>query len=291
MKKLLTLILLLVPALTWAQDVILLRENETIEAKVLEVSGGKVWYKKFSNPNGPTFDIGLSEILRVEYEKGAPPKRKELPPVPPELMTNPWQGKFRFGLRADAGVTGLFYNRKAPVYATFFGVAGYGECHTKTKSNLLLGVGVGYRYTIYDPWMIRRHDWGFKRNGVAHVGTIVTDLYAGFSSRFIRWNPSMERHYVQKAILVARFGGRLLTNVSEREKLSITPQETFRYNHLESLRPLQAGVFVQLGFHFKHLQIGLDANLIFTNLHKRKGYYVNLTSTTVSCGLFLGYTL
>lgn len=53
-----------------AQDIITLKDGTDIKAKVTEVTGTEVKYKKFSNPDGPTFVIPKSDILVVRYENG-----------------------------------------------------------------------------------------------------------------------------------------------------------------------------------------------------------------------------
>ena len=53
-----------------AQDVVVKKDGSTILAKVLEVNQDNIKYKKFSNPNGPTYTIGLSDVMTVNYENG-----------------------------------------------------------------------------------------------------------------------------------------------------------------------------------------------------------------------------
>lgn len=53
-----------------AQDVIVKLDKSTILAKVLKVSSNEIEYKKFSNPEGPTYTILISEIVAINYENG-----------------------------------------------------------------------------------------------------------------------------------------------------------------------------------------------------------------------------
>ena len=53
-----------------AQDVIVKKDGTTILSKVLEVNEANLKYKKFKNPQGPTYSISLSEIMSVNYENG-----------------------------------------------------------------------------------------------------------------------------------------------------------------------------------------------------------------------------
>lgn len=71
MKKQVVLTLLSLAAINVAaQDVVVKKDGSTILAKVLEVNQDNIKYKKFSNPNGPTYTIGLSDVLAVNYENG-----------------------------------------------------------------------------------------------------------------------------------------------------------------------------------------------------------------------------
>jgi hypothetical protein len=53
-----------------AQDVIVKKDGNTIVSKVIEVNKTDIRYKKFSNPNGPTYTIDIAEVLSVNYENG-----------------------------------------------------------------------------------------------------------------------------------------------------------------------------------------------------------------------------
>ena len=71
MKKLIVLTMLSLAALNVAaQDVVVKRDGSTILAKVLEVNQDDIKYKKFSNQNGPTYTISISDIMSVNYENG-----------------------------------------------------------------------------------------------------------------------------------------------------------------------------------------------------------------------------
>lgn len=70
MKQLLVMFMLLCSTAVFAQDVIVKKDGSTILAKVLEVNTDNIRYKKHSNPNGPTYTIGKSEIMSINYENG-----------------------------------------------------------------------------------------------------------------------------------------------------------------------------------------------------------------------------
>lgn len=71
MKKIIIVLsLLLCSSVGFAQDVLTKKNGEDILAKVLEVTTTEIKYKKYDNPNGPTFTILKSEVLLIRYENG-----------------------------------------------------------------------------------------------------------------------------------------------------------------------------------------------------------------------------
>ena len=54
-----------------AQDVIIKRNGDDIEAKVLEILDSEIKYKKFNFLDGPTYTEKKSEILIIRYENGS----------------------------------------------------------------------------------------------------------------------------------------------------------------------------------------------------------------------------
>ncbi|MDR0312892.1 MAG: hypothetical protein LBI14_04785 [Treponema sp.] len=53
-----------------AQDLIVLRDGNIIEAKVLEISSSEIRYKRFAFLDGPTIVIEISNVLSIRYENG-----------------------------------------------------------------------------------------------------------------------------------------------------------------------------------------------------------------------------
>ncbi len=53
-----------------AQDRIIKGDQTQIEAKVIEITQDAVRYKRFSNPDGPTYVLSTGEILYIEYPNG-----------------------------------------------------------------------------------------------------------------------------------------------------------------------------------------------------------------------------
>ena len=55
---------------TNAQDLIILKDGNTIEAKVLEISPTEIRYKRFDHLDGPTIIIMAIDVLSIRYENG-----------------------------------------------------------------------------------------------------------------------------------------------------------------------------------------------------------------------------
>lgn len=71
MKKSLTLLLLVIlSSLSFAQDIIITKDKERIQAKIMEVSQDEIKYKKFTYQDGPIFSIDIDEVVTVAYENG-----------------------------------------------------------------------------------------------------------------------------------------------------------------------------------------------------------------------------
>lgn len=71
MKQIIMLFVLLVAATSVsAQDVIVLKDGNTITSKVVEVGTKEIKYKKWSNQNGPIYTISITDIYAINYENG-----------------------------------------------------------------------------------------------------------------------------------------------------------------------------------------------------------------------------
>lgn len=70
-KSTITLMMLLISAsICFSQDIITKKSGEDIQAKILEVTSTEVKFKKFDDPEGPSFSIFKSDILMVRYKNG-----------------------------------------------------------------------------------------------------------------------------------------------------------------------------------------------------------------------------
>jgi len=53
-----------------AQDLIILRDGNTIEALVIEISSTEIRYKRFNHLDGPTIVIQVANVLSIRYANG-----------------------------------------------------------------------------------------------------------------------------------------------------------------------------------------------------------------------------
>ncbi len=74
MKKLLTLVLLLLAGSVAAQDVLVLRDGTILNVKVTQVSDWEISYKKTEHLEGPVFSTDVSKVLSIKYENGTEQK-------------------------------------------------------------------------------------------------------------------------------------------------------------------------------------------------------------------------
>ncbi len=72
MKRFFMLLMTLVGFVTTlsAQDIIVKTNHDKIEAKVVEISTTDVRYKRYSNPDGPTYVLPIEHISRIDYQNG-----------------------------------------------------------------------------------------------------------------------------------------------------------------------------------------------------------------------------
>ncbi len=71
MKKLLLVLCTLAFGLNiLADDIIVLRNGNFINGKVIEVTSNQIKYKKATNPDGPLYSLEKNEVLSIKYENG-----------------------------------------------------------------------------------------------------------------------------------------------------------------------------------------------------------------------------
>lgn len=65
---------LLLSVSSFAQDVIVKKDGNTIVAKVLKITSTEVEYKNYSNLTGPTYTVSVKDLLSINYENGTSDK-------------------------------------------------------------------------------------------------------------------------------------------------------------------------------------------------------------------------
>ncbi|MCL2414516.1 MAG: hypothetical protein FWC94_04605 [Bacteroidales bacterium] len=102
MKRLIFIILLLLGASAYAQDIITLRNGNEIRARITEISATEIRYLRFEHLDGPTRVIPRTDVFFINYEDGtreiitplnepsvATVTQTEVPVVQPEQSTPP----------------------------------------------------------------------------------------------------------------------------------------------------------------------------------------------------------
>ncbi len=81
MKNFISIICALIISIGYAraQDIIICRNGDEIESKILKISKTEIKYKKWSNQDGPTYTLEKSEVFMIKYPNGDKDLFKETP--------------------------------------------------------------------------------------------------------------------------------------------------------------------------------------------------------------------
>lgn len=66
----LLLSLLLCPIACWSQDLILKRNGEQVEARIMDISEGQIKFKEYANQRGQTHFLRTAEVVLVRFQNG-----------------------------------------------------------------------------------------------------------------------------------------------------------------------------------------------------------------------------
>ena len=81
---------------SFAQDLVILKNGTSIDAKVIEVDDNSVRYKKFNNPDGPTYTAKKETISEIRYKNGSKETFNQASPTSPDKNPNSvWWTKAR----------------------------------------------------------------------------------------------------------------------------------------------------------------------------------------------------
>ena len=69
-KLLLSLSCLLISLCVYCQDIIVKKNTDELQVKILEVGINEIKYKNWNNQEGPTYVINKSDIFMIKYANG-----------------------------------------------------------------------------------------------------------------------------------------------------------------------------------------------------------------------------
>jgi hypothetical protein len=106
---LLSVLFSFVASVALAQDLIVKRDAEEIEAKVEEITDTHIKYHKFSNLEGPVYSVAKSEVLMIKYANGEKDVFTAEQPKPSTQVsqTEPAEPIYEGGIMTQRG--GRFY--------------------------------------------------------------------------------------------------------------------------------------------------------------------------------------
>ncbi len=239
-----------------AQDMIVKRnaQAEEIPAKVLEVGEDQIRYRKFSNPDGPIYTISRSEVFFIRYENG----EKEVitaydTPAAPQASNSTLAGALARGGQAlrerkplrdrswEVGITPT-----AGLALVFF--------EEDSWDGPALSVSVDGNYY-------------FSKYSTECVGASLGFLYSSLGTEDISGDFSMMNLDLYYGSLGSpsgsSFGGKVGFSLGFPMSLQMGD-----YDMSESLNGFQFGTFTQLGWSWRHSDVGLRLQYNFTNLIK-----------------------
>lgn len=126
MKRILLLFFaFLISQIVVAQDVIITKQSERIDAKIIKVSETEIEYKQSNNLEGPTFTMSVSKIASIMYSNGSVQTFNLKGGSKESISFTRGKG---FVIRPEfyRGIYVSFGYQFSPYFQTFLGV-GYGE--------------------------------------------------------------------------------------------------------------------------------------------------------------------
>jgi len=157
-----------------AQDLIVLKDGNIIEAKVMEISPSEIRYKRIDHLEGPTIVIMATNVLSIRYENGRteiinafPVTGQQITQARSSENTAIDPNKFIFGINANAGGTiaslyasggpsisielgkGNFnseINLIFPIFGGFEGLVSFNYFWHNRIGGAYLGGGIGFGY-------------------------------------------------------------------------------------------------------------------------------------------------
>lgn len=275
MKKYIVLCAALCAALTSlrAQDMIVLRnaQAEEIPAKVLEVGETQIRYRKFSNPDGPIYTVGRSEVFFIRYENGEKevitsyeaPARKLASAVTygadgvqgarsAAVKRKPLRDKsWELGLSPTLGLGVVLFEEDALTGPSIGADVGYNYYFSRYATSMV-GASLGFSYNAL----------GSSDSDTFDLMMMNMDLYYGASGS------ARGSGLGYKAGLAFNFP--LSCKVND-------------FDLSDSLNGVCVGFFTQIGWTWRHSDLSLRLQYNFTNTFKE------IESSYLRLGLVYGY--
>jgi len=258
-----------------AQDMIVKRNAsaEEIPAKVLEVGEDQIRYRKFSNPDGPVYTISRSEVFFIRYENGD----KEVitaydAPAAPQASSDNSSGT----LAGAASRGGHALRQRKPLRDRSWEIG-----VTPTA-------GLALVFFEEDSWsgpalsLSVDGNYYFSKYSANCVGASLGFVYSSLSTDDLSGDFSMMNLDLYYGALGSpsgsSFGGKV--GISLGFPMSCQMGD---YDLSESLGGFQFGTFTQLGWSWKHSDLGVRLQYDFTNLIKE------VDSSLFQIGLYYTY--
>ena len=186
-----------------AQDLIILKDGNVIESKVIEISTTEIRYKRFDHLDGPTIVISADKVLSIRYQNGkveninadskSGQKNTQAKPVDTTPPMDP--DKFIFAMSANpGGLLGIFtpsiglcfefgkghFNSEVHIFYPLGGLATFNYFWPNSVGGFYLGGGGG---NICGYWIVGLNiGWKFvTRSGLYfRTGTYVGAAFPMF---------------------------------------------------------------------------------------------------------------
>ncbi|MBK8369034.1 MAG: hypothetical protein IPL10_17080 [Bacteroidetes bacterium] len=84
MKSILTLLILSLSVIGFAQDQLFKKDNSKVDVKILEINTTEIKYKLFTYQDGPTITISKKEVALIIYQNGVHEVINSTPSAPAE---------------------------------------------------------------------------------------------------------------------------------------------------------------------------------------------------------------
>ncbi len=139
-----------------AQDIIMKKNADEIQAKVTEIGTTEIKYRKWDNLNGPVYTIPVDEVFVIKYENGTTDKFADLSATESRPKASgkfpKYQGEIAVGYGVGVGAASDVINTNRIVVETVHGA--------RINPYVFVGAGLGinYFYGLLDDYNLYQGD-------------------------------------------------------------------------------------------------------------------------------------